>query len=410
MCTVDRGFLERWSREWVSAHDPERDLPLDDEVRAGWLGFEPASEAELEAAEQRLGRALPPSLRAFLRLTNGWKDAGTSVYRLAGTAELAWLRDTTDAHWAEAYGGDERIARSLRLSLAGDACVLFLDPMDVGPGGEWAAYELASWSGMGPVRHDSFDKLMRRLYASFHAVRQPRGSTADGWDAEVERGRLAAMRGDVDTAEQVFAEAKTFGRDRAYLLDFQLGIMQRNRANTSLSSPILPFRRGFDDPVFDAVALPLLFVEGELNGVPYNNALDLIRRGVWPAALVARVDAYESARSQPGFRLTFGNPEFDAAVRAIADDLSAALPQSGRRVENGPHGPRSIITVSAPGRSPRVPAEALDRAWPRLLAAMTLWRPVSDNHLAPAVLRADPLLQQVITNDRGRELLEVPRG
>jgi hypothetical protein len=43
-------------------------------------------------------------------------------------SELAWMRDTDDANWAEAYE-DDVIARSLRLSLAGDETALFLDPL-----------------------------------------------------------------------------------------------------------------------------------------------------------------------------------------------------------------------------------------------------------------------------------------
>jgi hypothetical protein len=41
---------------------------------------------------------------------------------------------------------------------------------------------------------------------------------------------------------------------------------------------------------------------------------------------------------------------------------------------------------------------------------MAVWRPISDNHLAPVILFTDPLLAQMITPDRGRELLQIPRG
>jgi SMI1 / KNR4 family (SUKH-1) len=165
-------FLKRWSEEWITAHDPEQDRPLDEDVvRDAWLGFAPATAEEVAAAEARLGCSLPPSLREFLLVTNGWRDAGNFIYRLAGTAELDWLRDTDDAGWTEAYselddGGV--LGRSLRLSLAGDSAVLLLDPDDVDDNGEWAGYWLASWSGMGPERHGSFYDLMYHLYASFH--------------------------------------------------------------------------------------------------------------------------------------------------------------------------------------------------------------------------------------------------
>jgi hypothetical protein len=38
------------------------------------------------------------------------------------------MRNTDDANWPEAYE-DDVIARSLRLTLAGDETVLFLDPL-----------------------------------------------------------------------------------------------------------------------------------------------------------------------------------------------------------------------------------------------------------------------------------------
>jgi hypothetical protein len=200
-------FLKRWSGEWVAGHDPERDAPLDEDVvRDAWLGFTAASADEVAAAETRLGRSLPPSLREFLLVTNGWRDAGNFIYRLAGTVTLDWLRDTGDFHWIEAYGGyagddevddGEILERSLRISLEGDAAVLFLDPGDVNESGEWAAYWLSSWSGMGPERHSSFYDLMYHLYASFHALRKPEGETRDRWDARVEQARLAAMEGEM---------------------------------------------------------------------------------------------------------------------------------------------------------------------------------------------------------------------
>lgn len=198
--TAWRPFLEQWSEEWVAAHDPEQDRPLAEEVvRDTWLGFGPASEAEVTAAETRLGRRLPPSLREFLLVTNGWRDAGNFIYRLAGTAELEWLRDTDDRTWidiceelAEEQEDDEEavfiqeakvLARSLRLSLDGDVAVMLLDPDDVDDDGEWAGYWLASWSGEGPERHGSFHDLMHQQWVSFHALRKPPRATPEHRDA-----------------------------------------------------------------------------------------------------------------------------------------------------------------------------------------------------------------------------------
>ncbi|MEH1163883.1 SMI1/KNR4 family protein [Micromonospora sp. CPCC 205539] len=370
---MDREFLQRWSREWVVAHDPERDRPLDDETRGGWLGFPPATPGQIADAEERLGRRLPPSLRAFLLITDGWKDAGAFIYRLAGTAELDWLRDTSDAHWAEAYP-DEVLGRSLRLSLAGDSSVLFLDPLDVGEDGEWAAYRLASWSGVGPERYDSFADLMFDLYARFHALRQPPGETRDRWDAEVEQARAAALEGEIDGPMTVLTAADRFGRERARLLLFQLHAMQGDWYKVPLSHLFLADLSIVDDPLFEAELLPLLFAEGRLTHRGGQFTLNRLREV--PQAR-PKIEEYQARRAAPGFCQTFDNPEFDTQVREIVADLAAGT---------------------------------LDDAWPRLRAAMSAWHPVSAGHIAPVVLFTDPLLAAMITPTRGRELLRIPRG
>jgi SMI1 / KNR4 family (SUKH-1) len=233
-----RPFLKRWSEEWIAAHDPENDQPLDEGVvRDGWLGFAPATEEEITAAEARLGVSFPPSLREFLAVTNGWRDAGGFIYRLAGPAELGWLRDM-DSFWIDSIGAafdtardedepdDESatalLRRALQLSTDGDCAVMFLDPRDVNAEGEWAGYWLASWSGEGPERFGSFYDLMYGQYKSFHALNHPPGQTRDQWDAKIEQARLDALGGEVDGPLAVLEEAEEFGRERAGLLRFQM--------------------------------------------------------------------------------------------------------------------------------------------------------------------------------------------
>ena len=379
-----RPFLKRWSGEWIAAHDPENDRPLDEAVvRDGWLGFAPAAEEEIAAAEARLGVSLPPSLREFLAVTNGWRDAGHFIYQLAGTAELGWLRDL-DPSWIDSFGAamdeglDEEdeyggvtpmLRRALQLSLDGDVAVMFLDPGDVDADGEWAGYWLASWAGEGPRRSGSFYDLMYRQYKSFHALGHPAGETRDQWDAKIEQARLEALGGDVDGPLAVLEEAKEFGRERASLLRFQM------RAMLGDWSGLPPRHFGeWRDPLFTAEILPLLFAEDRLTGHSHGLASleRLMEDGGADEARLA-VAEYQAQLREPGFRVNYGNPEFDAAVRAIADG----------------------------------PAED---AWPALLDAIRLWRPRTDDHIAPVVLFADPALAEIITEDRGREILSMPRG
>jgi hypothetical protein len=378
-----RPFLKRWSEEWIAAHDPENDLPLDEAVvRDGWLGFTPASEEEIAAAEARLGVSFPPSLREFLAVTNGWRDAGNFIYQLAGTAELGWLRDL-DPGWIDSFGAamdegldedDEyegvtpMLRRALQLSLDGDAAVMFLDPGDVDADGEWAGYWLASWAGEGPRWFASFYDLMYGQYKSFHALDHPAGETRDQWDAKIEQARLDALGGDVDGPLAVLKEAEEFGRKRAYLLRFQMLAMVGDWNGLPPN-----YFHDWRDPLFTGEILPLLFAEDRLTGRSHGLAsLERLMEGTADEARLA-IAEYQAQVREPGFRVNYGNPEFDAAVRDIADG----------------------------------PAED---AWPALLDAIRLWQPRTDDHIAPIVLFADPVLAEIITEDRGREILSMPRG
>ncbi|MGW0478414.1 SMI1/KNR4 family protein [Nonomuraea sp. NPDC003214] len=176
-------FLERWSDEWRIANPPA------DPAAPSWLGFDPASEAEVAALEARLGRTLPPSYREFLLVTDGWTHAGPFVWRLRGTGEIGWLRDLEPHLIGE--DEDDLLARSLLVSLEADAGVVFLDPDDVDEHGEWAAYDEFSWTAMGPVRHASFHAQMYDFYAGFHSLDRPDCETRREWDASVERARPA---------------------------------------------------------------------------------------------------------------------------------------------------------------------------------------------------------------------------
>lgn len=435
--TAWRPFLEQWSQEWVVGHDPESDGPLAAEVlRDGWLGFGPASEAEVAAAEARLGRRLPPSLREFLLVTNGWRNAGTFIHRLAGTAELEWLRDTDDRSWIEAWedlAEDDEVqddeakvlSRSLRLSLDGDAAVMLLDPGDVDEDGEWAGYWLASWSGAGPERHDSFHDLMHRQWVSFHGVRKPPGATRDHWDAQVERARREALAGEVDGPLAVFSRAREFGLERADALSAQLNMLLGDwRREIATLTRYTPEIDGLLlDPLFAAELLPLLIRYGQIARPHAVQPLARLKRNA-PAPIRALIADYEARAATPDFRVTFGGgPEFNTAVRAVADRLaahpafqaSAELPAPTGRivittyVGGAPAGPEPG-PLSTPDRVRAARAALCDEAWPEIRAALPLWRPVSEDHIAPISLLADPVLAQVVTGSRGRQILTTPRG
>ncbi|MEV0612493.1 SMI1/KNR4 family protein [Nonomuraea sp. NPDC050404] len=211
-----KAFLERWNEElFIAGAQPHTELgkPLTD----GWLGHPPASQEQVAALEERLGCVLPPSLREFLLVSDGWQMFGCFGGELRGTGELGWLRDL-DRMYAEAYDEFDEFAdeaailrRGLMLSHGADAGVLFLDPGDVDEAGEWAAYETYSWTAAGLERQGSFHELIRHLYAGFHALERPQCQTQREWDAKVEQARLAVLAGGVDGPMAVLEEARDYG-------------------------------------------------------------------------------------------------------------------------------------------------------------------------------------------------------
>ncbi|WP_431904691.1 SMI1/KNR4 family protein [Nonomuraea sp. bgisy101] len=367
-------FLQRWSEEWRIARPDEE--PDGDP----WLGCPPATEDEVQALEARLGCVLPPSFREFLLVTNGWRHAGNFVWSLRGTEEIGWLADL-EPMWAEAYAdwdeedAEPAAARSLLISLEADAGVVYLDPGDVDERGEWAAYDVFSWTGMGPDRYGSFYEKMYDFYAGFHALDRPQCETQREWDAKVEDARLASLRGEVDCPLTVFAQATRFGRDRASFLHFQMQTLLREVdddpfyqlvTNSDTRSWVL------DEDLFAAQALPLLFTaHKKARRFGLGSTLRFLReRG--PQRIKDLIACHQARRKEPGFRLRFGNPEFDVAAHAALD--------------------------------------AGQDAWPRLRDALVHWRPLHEDHLAPIALLADPRAARLITPERGRELLAMRRG
>ncbi|HYF07753.1 MAG TPA: SMI1/KNR4 family protein, partial [Acetobacteraceae bacterium] len=73
-----------------------------EQVERRWLGEPPAGEEQIAAAERRLGLRLPPSYRAFLRVTNGWHHPSSFVGMIHPVERIApFLAENRD--WAMAY-------------------------------------------------------------------------------------------------------------------------------------------------------------------------------------------------------------------------------------------------------------------------------------------------------------------
>lgn len=155
-----------------------------------WPGNPAASEEHLLKAENRLKTTLPPSYRAFLSASNGWRNASRAVPLLRPIEKIRWFkREHRD--WVLAYTDPmqgvepllpaeqdyfnysqqdsvnfdvKHLAQALCISDVGDSAVLLLNPMVVWPDGEWEAWFFANWLP-GATRYRSFADWMRHELA-----------------------------------------------------------------------------------------------------------------------------------------------------------------------------------------------------------------------------------------------------
>src|SRR5262249_33354681 len=93
-------FLAGYNRELLSYEEIVEALPRE-VIKAGWLGYAGATEAEIRAAETRLAVRLPPSCRAFLKASNGWRFPSVSIFDLLPAARVAWFREQNQ-DWIDA--------------------------------------------------------------------------------------------------------------------------------------------------------------------------------------------------------------------------------------------------------------------------------------------------------------------
>jgi len=196
-----REFLKLYSREFLSI-DWSNTLRIfsshgavipDEARRAVWMGFEPAPQAAISIAENRLGRRLPPSLRTFYEVSNGWGMTGPFIFDVLPVEKIGLLKDRSgdqdallyamacDNEKAQGPWDDDpgnarllgyrfdqgtRLKRSLVISSWGDAAVWLLDPGDRDHSGEWPGGRWASWNpGMVEWDAESFAQLMQNELA-----------------------------------------------------------------------------------------------------------------------------------------------------------------------------------------------------------------------------------------------------
>ncbi|WP_346137591.1 SMI1/KNR4 family protein [Streptomyces coeruleofuscus] len=384
-----RSFLLRWSGEWADSLPDDETRGEDDETarRARWLGFPPASGERIAAMEERLGRRMPPSLREFLKVSDGWRHAGEFVWLLAGTEDAHWhnneseLADLFEEYLDEHAGPEERREadiwrRGLQLDVESDVTHVLMDPEDVDEDGEWAVYTWASWRAEPPERHANFLEFMRDMYREFHGLRA-RGSdeepvfvndTTEQLDSLVREARLEALRGGWEQAGKALDEAKEYGRPRAAGLGDQI---RRLLGQTYM----VYFEDVVTDPRYAPDLLPPLVAEHAAHSYRDDSTLMFHLRGAGEDVVSLAHTTLDQVRNGT-YRYTAAGPFGEAVERA------RELARWGDT----------------------------DGAWRTLRNAVPLWEPLGPDHLAPLGWVADPVLGPLLTPERGRELLSTPRG
>ncbi|MEM7062580.1 MAG: SMI1/KNR4 family protein [Cyanobacteria bacterium P01_B01_bin.77] len=205
-------FLTQWSQDILESNknrsqgsqtQAEKELQ-----QAPWLGYAGATEEQISAVEARLGITLPPSYRAFLKASNGWKETTPFIKRLWSVDKITWFAANHPdwlRQWIQRYHdnlsvnangassqsllsdedyfvyGDDQDCRhiivnyletALEISEVNDAAIYLLNPDVVTEDGEWEAWFLADWLP-GADRYPSFRELMQAEYLNSQEMRTP---------------------------------------------------------------------------------------------------------------------------------------------------------------------------------------------------------------------------------------------
>ncbi|MDE2421720.1 MAG: SMI1/KNR4 family protein [Gammaproteobacteria bacterium] len=189
-------FIEYWNRE-VLSRIRHASYPLDkiqqNVLKRDSIFLPPASADEIAALQKRIGIPLPPSLIAFLSITNGVMSivdySGIDV-DLYPTAQIGWLneqdpnlvndwtgamKDVSEVSNSEyfQYGPtqdpvkirDEYLKHIIALGPVVDSGVFLINPQIIFPNGEWEAWDF-SVKYPGAKRYKSLNELLEAFCSS----------------------------------------------------------------------------------------------------------------------------------------------------------------------------------------------------------------------------------------------------
>jgi len=419
-----QAYLTEYGQDVVRTLDERRrQLLTEDQLSRGWLGGDPVDESRIAALEARLGTRLPASYRAFVGASDGWQELGHFMYRMRGIADIDWFR-VADPRTCEILGGGEDLGpilrRALLISKEGDAQYWFLDPEDVSPDGEWAAYTWSSW-GFLSERYPSFAALVADERRSMERLRGYHGLPMhpEGADELLAEGRAQALRGEVDEALESFDRAAIKGSGAAAYLKVILGLFTKSRfgqhdlRNGVFGRPHVMAAVGLEQLRAEAVPLFLHLTDRHpVTGVPANLPLleDLLPllpgelAELPPGTEAADLDEQAAGRlfnpERPRRQLSI--PERDALRAKLITRAAAFVPPSlpePPEFQSALDQARALVQAGDP-----------DRAWAAIEAALPGWQSDSMTRVAPVILLFDPLLSTLITPRRALLIVRTPRG
>ncbi|GHF65845.1 cell wall assembly protein [Streptomyces mashuensis] len=250
-------------------------------------------------------------------------------------------------------------SRALQLDVESDATYVLMDPLDVGDDGEWAVYCHEVRAAGPPRRYESFRAYMEDMYRQFHRLRAAPGpeagfvnATTRALDAVVEDAWHWALAGEYERARAALTEPDAFGRPRATALVTQIDYVLGKTSSINSSW-------GMSDAVREREFLPVPkpVAGGHRRRDPYALLI-----GPW--------------RRKPSF--SYVTP----------GGFGAAVDEAREQARWGD----------------------ADAAWYTIRAALPQWQPLDATHLAPFGLLEDSILGPLMTGERRREFLSVPRG
>jgi len=154
----------------------------------GWCGSQPASESEIQEAELRLGVSLPPSYRAFLSISNGWRPFSSFIEQLLPVQGIEQFRvaDPEDLGLIQKYYKEDEVSDSEYLDYetpkhnvalrhryypecivigkawdGGAGELVLLNPHITFPNGEWETIFFGNWLP-GNWRYRSFREFVEQ--------------------------------------------------------------------------------------------------------------------------------------------------------------------------------------------------------------------------------------------------------